>query len=85
MKVSEFKAWFSGFCEGIGGVPSDSQWERIKSKVDEIEPDSKFISPFSPYDRMIGPASDYPYQTWMRNDSVTYTLDETPDRGVLGK
>jgi len=33
MSPAEFKAWFEGYCEAIGGKPTDAQWERIKEQV----------------------------------------------------
>lgn len=37
MTNSEFKAWFDGFTEAMGGAPNSKQWERIKTKVKEID------------------------------------------------
>lgn len=36
MTPTEFKAWFDGYTEAIGGTPSDAQWERIKERVREM-------------------------------------------------
>lgn len=36
MTLSEFKAWFEGFTEGMDGPPSLKQWERIQARVKEI-------------------------------------------------
>lgn len=36
MTLSEFKAWFEGFSEGIDGAPTERQFEKIKAKVAEI-------------------------------------------------
>ncbi|MDI6026736.1 hypothetical protein QBK99_11090 [Corticibacterium sp. UT-5YL-CI-8] len=47
MTASEFKAWFEGYCEGIDGVPSPEQFERIKQKVAQLActPPLKWVSP----------------------------------------
>ena len=37
MTPQEFKAWFDGFTEALGGVPSEAQWARIKARVAEID------------------------------------------------
>ena len=37
MTLSEFKAWFEGFTESMAGAPDEKQWERIKSRVKEID------------------------------------------------
>lgn len=36
MTLSEFKAWFEGFSEGINGAPTEAQFDKIKAKVAEI-------------------------------------------------
>lgn len=36
MTLSEFKAWFEGFTEGMDGPPGIKQWERIQARVKEI-------------------------------------------------
>lgn len=36
MTLSEFKAWFEGFTEGMDGPPSLKQWERIQARVKDI-------------------------------------------------
>lgn len=33
MTLSEFKAWFEGFSEGIDKAPSEAQFAKIKAKV----------------------------------------------------
>ena len=40
MTDKEFKAWFEGFCEAIGDVPTKEQWEKVKRKVSQIENNS---------------------------------------------
>ncbi len=37
MKLNEFKAWFDGYTENLGGPPSKKQWERIKEQVAAID------------------------------------------------
>jgi hypothetical protein len=37
MTPQEFKSWFDGFTEALPGVPTKAQWERIKSRVGEID------------------------------------------------
>lgn len=39
MHLSEFKAWFEGFTDGIGGTPSPKQWNKIKERVSQITND----------------------------------------------
>jgi len=36
MALSEFKAWFEGYTEGLEGAPTKAQFDRIKEKVKEI-------------------------------------------------
>jgi hypothetical protein len=36
MTLQEFRAWFEGFTEELRGVPSIKQWERIKTRIEEI-------------------------------------------------
>jgi hypothetical protein len=37
MTLSEFKAWFEGYTEGLDRVPTEKQFDRIKEKVKEID------------------------------------------------
>jgi len=37
MTLSEFKAWFDGFSEGIDKAPTEKQFAKIKAKVAEID------------------------------------------------
>lgn len=59
MTLSEFKAWFEGFTEDMDGAPSVKQFDKIKSKVEEIDdkPIEKtvFIDRYRDY---------FPYQRW---------------------
>ena len=36
MALSEFKAWFEGYTEGLEAAPTKAQFDRIKEKVKEI-------------------------------------------------
>lgn len=36
MNSLQFKAWFKGFAENIGGVPNEKQWARIQERVGQI-------------------------------------------------
>lgn len=57
MTKNEFKAWFDGFCEGMDGIPNEKQWERIKSRVSEI---NDIAIPYPVYvDRYVAP-----YRRW---------------------
>ena len=37
MTLSEFKAWFEGFTEGMEGAPTADQFAKIKAKVEKID------------------------------------------------
>lgn len=37
MTLSEFKAWFEGYTEGLEAAPTKAQFDRIKEKVKEID------------------------------------------------
>lgn len=65
MTLSEFKAWFEGFSEGIDKVPNAKQFEKIKAKVAEINgaPITQTIF----VDRYVRPYPshwEHPYATW---------------------
>jgi len=70
MTLSEFKAWFEGFTEGMDGPPGVKQWERIQARVKEISgtPISYpvFIDRYREYRPFWGAAAPalplYPYQ-----------------------
>ena len=83
MTSSEFKAWFEGFSEGIRGVPTKKQWERIAQRVGEITPTP---SPWWPvwYGWTVTPRETNPPMnplktniTWTSTTepTSTYTLD----------
>lgn len=51
MNLSEFKAWFEGFTEGMDGPPNEAQWKRICERLATVAPIT--LSPGilrSPYD-----------------------------------
>lgn len=37
MTLSEFKAWFEGYTEGLEAAPTKAQFDRIKEKVKAID------------------------------------------------
>jgi hypothetical protein len=37
MTLQEFRAWFDGFTENMSEIPTKLQWDRIKSRVKEID------------------------------------------------
>lgn len=37
MNVNEFTAWFEGFQEAIGEVPTLAQWNKIKDRVANLK------------------------------------------------
>lgn len=57
MTLSEFKAWFEGYTEGLEGAPTAAQFARIKEKVAQISGVAvteriyvdKYMSPWRPY------------------------------------
>ena len=60
MIVSEFKAWFGGFTEGMDGPPDAKQWKRIQKRVGEI--DGTQITEKIYVDRFVRPYREYrPY------------------------
>lgn len=51
MTLNEFRAWFDGFSEAIGGAPTPEQWAKIKAKVHGLDPLGglgKLNAPFGP-------------------------------------
>lgn len=36
MNASEFRAWFEGFCEGVGDAPTAEQWAKVKSRISSL-------------------------------------------------
>lgn len=61
MQLSEFKAWFEGYTEGLEGAPTKAQFDRIKAKVSEIT-GTPITYPVY-IDRYVEPYRRY-YATW---------------------
>ena len=86
MKQNEFKAWFDGFTEAMGGkVPTKAQWTRIKERVAEIDghpvterifidrywPTYTYIQPYiHPYS--VTPTVACGYKSTMTNTDTVY-------------
>lgn len=67
MTLSEFKAWFEGYTDGMGDQPPNAkQWEAIKAKVGKITGERTTYPVF--VDRYV-PAPWRPY--W--RDGITYS------------
>lgn len=65
MTLSEFKAWFEGFSEGIDKAPTEKQFAKIKAKVAEI--DGAPVTQTIFVDRYVRALPGYwerPYMTW---------------------
>ena len=59
MHLSEFKAWFEGFTEGMDYLPNEKQWKRIQAKIADISTD---WTPRTVYiDRYVRPWYDRPH------------------------
>lgn len=58
MTPQEFKAWFDGFTEALDGVPTVTQWDRIKARVAEI--DGKPVTERIYLDRYLPALPTYP-------------------------
>lgn len=58
MTLSEFKAWFEGYTEGLETAPTKAQFERIKEKVAEINgapiTQTVFVDRYRDYQRVWG-------------------------------
>lgn len=81
MTLSEFKAWFEGFSEGIDKAPTEKQFAKIKAKVALIDGAVTtypvFIDRYRTYLDGIWTAPDhYPYR-------VSYTIG-TQQFGAVG-
>lgn len=42
MQLAQFLAWFEGFSENIEGAPTEKQWDRLKQKLAQLEPETSF-------------------------------------------
>lgn len=72
MTLSEFKAWFEGFSEGIDKAPTEKQFAKIKAKVAEINGAPLTQTIF--VDRYVRPYPSYwerPYATWSTSGGTT--------------
>lgn len=57
MTLSEFRAWFEGYTEGLEGAPTAAQFARIKEKVAQISGTpitervyvDRYVNPWRPY------------------------------------
>lgn len=77
MTLSEFKAWFEGYTEGLDGAPTEKQFKRIKAKVAEITgtplTQTVFVDRYRDYWR---DAFRYPY--------VSYSAGSATGHGGVG-
>lgn len=46
MTINEFKAWYSGFCEGIPGAPTAAQWNKIRQRIAQLDGNDTTCSNF---------------------------------------
>lgn len=63
MTQNEFKSWFEGFAENIGGAPTEAQWQRIKARVAEIDGSATTQFIFERRYVPAWPVLPYPYTT----------------------
>jgi hypothetical protein len=76
MTLSEFKAWFEGYTEGLEGAPTKAQFERIKERVKEINGApitntvyvDRWISPYRQYWQTYDSA--YPVGGWAQSGNI---------------
>ncbi len=83
MTLSEFKAWFEGFSEGIDKTPTEKQFTKIKAKVAEITATPTTYPVF--VDRWVQPYRRYWDSYWSSagyGDATVTTLSATA--GNLG-
>lgn len=79
MILSEFKAWFEGYTEGLEGAPTKAQFERIKEKVKEIS-GTPITYPIY-IDRYVQPWRPYWGGYWGVGGSVSNTLGGSSQMG----
>jgi len=73
MTLTEFKAWFDGYTEDMGGVPSAKQWKRIKEVVGDIDGQAVTLPIY--IDRYWRPYSTSPtIPWWTTNGTLTTTV-----------
>ena len=74
MNLSEFKAWFEGFTEGMTGLPTKAKWARIQERVAEITPEP---TPYPVFiDRYVRPY--WPWWQWGGNYTATISDKSGP-------
>jgi len=71
--LSEFKAWFEGFCEGIEGAPTEEQFAKIREKVADLRPEP--VLPHLP----LAPPPVYPNMPIY--PTTPYIVPSTPGTG----
>lgn len=71
MTLSEFKAWFEGFSEGIDKAPTEKQFAKIKAKVAEITGTPTTYPVF--IDRYVRPYPVYWERPYASRSTSTYT------------
>lgn len=64
MNLSEFKAWFEGFTDGIDSNPSEKQWVKIKEKVATITANPTSPTVIREYWRDYWPRIQPNYDRW---------------------
>jgi len=81
MTPREFKAWFDGFTEAFSGVPTKTQWARIKARVAEIDgspiTERVFVDRYWPTSYPVYPAPIY----WA-NKYATYCLSNQGSHAI---
>lgn len=74
MTSEQFKAWFDGFCEGIDGVPTADQWQKLRGKVAELQSASQY-KPYTglrdgmTYPRERDTGTPPPLKVWSANNA----------------
>ena len=80
MTMQEFKAWFDGFTEAVGGLPTAKQWSRIKERVSEID---GTVTTYPIYiDRYV---PRYPYFPYMTCNNSTGNFQSTVAMNEVGR
>lgn len=69
MTLNEFKAWFEGFSETMDGAPNEKQWERIKTRVGEINGSAISYPIF--VDRYVRPYRDWYSPSWVQSQATS--------------
>jgi hypothetical protein len=42
MSLAEFKAWLDGFKEAVGDAPTPEQWQKVLTKLQDVQPLANF-------------------------------------------